>query len=54
MTFMCLTKYQKGDYRIKLFSILPSTIKSLNDDTNAFIPTLKAVFIIPLNNNILN
>jgi hypothetical protein len=49
MTFMYLSKYQKGVNRIKLFNILPPTIKSLNNDTNAFIPALKPVFITPLN-----
>jgi hypothetical protein len=49
MTFMYLSKYQKGVNRIKLFNILPPTTKSLKDDTTAFIPALKAVFITPLN-----
>jgi len=46
---MYLSKYQKGVKRIKLFNILPPTIKSLDDDTNAFTQALKAVFITPLN-----
>lgn len=42
-TFMYCRKYQKGVSRIKLFNILPPKVKSLNDDTNTFIPALKAV-----------
>lgn len=42
-TFMYLRKYQNGVSRIRLFNILPPKVKSLNNDTNAFIPALKAV-----------
>jgi hypothetical protein len=38
-----LGSYQKGAYYagIKLFIILPSNIKSLNDDTEGFKPAMK-------------
>jgi hypothetical protein len=51
---MYLSKYQNGLNRIKLFNILPPTTESSNNDTNAFISALKAVFITPLNKNDLN